>query len=236
MIEVLIVDDDPMVSQINAMYLSEIKGFNLAGVASSVSEATNFIENNSVDLILLDIYMPERDGLSLLSYIRKSQKDIDVIVISAASDTQTIHKALQNGAADYIIKPFQLDRFKHALLTYSQKNRVILEQSELDQKELDQLLLDFQSNNKGASLPKGLTKDTLIRIWNYILHIDKDFSTELLAENIGISRISIRKYLTFLEKISVLKSYTSHGGIGRPLTMFKVVQAKKHKINPYLKE
>src|SRR5699024_3996319 len=191
MIEVLIVDDDPMVSQINAMYLSEIKGFNLAGVASSVSEATNFIENNAVDLILLDIYMPERDGLSLLSYIRKSQKDIDVIVISAASDTQTIHKALQNGAADYIIKPFQLNRFKHDLLTYSQKNRVILEQSELDQKELDQLLLDFQSNNKGAYLPKGLTKDTLRRIWNYILHIDKDFSTELLAENIGISRISI---------------------------------------------
>ncbi|WP_249872686.1 response regulator [Oceanobacillus saliphilus] len=236
MINVLIVEDDPMVSQVNRMYLNEIDGFNLQGAASSVKEAMKFIKDMDVDLILLDIYMPEGDGFTLLTYIRQKQIDIDVIVISAASDTKSIHRALQNGATDYIIKPFQFDRFKNALVTFRERKKVVSQRESLSQEQLDQLLLDLRETTSESVLPKGLTKNTLEQIINYIGSLDTDgFSTEVLADGVGISRISIRKYLAFLEKIDVLTTYISYGNIGRPLTMYKYVAKNERNVEPYLK-
>ncbi|MBD3107079.1 response regulator [Bacillus sp. AGMB 02131] len=235
MIEVLIVDDDPMVSEINKSYLEQVDGYHLKGTASSVKEAIRFIEKNTVKLILLDIFMPETEGIQLLIKIREMQKDIDVILITAASDMRTIHKAFQFGAVDYIIKPFRFDRFEEALIKYKKQTNLLLNDSKLSQEELDHLLLKKQEKAVQEMLPKGLSKNTLREIWNYIEQKKGlDFTTEELVNTIGISRISIRKYLSFLEKIDVISSYCSYGNVGRPLTMFRSRQESARNIEPYI--
>ncbi|KGX85849.1 response regulator [Pontibacillus litoralis] len=234
MIEVLIVEDDPMVLQVNEMYLNEVDGFHLKGKASSALEAIQLINTHEFDLILLDIYMPQQNGLELLKRIRQQDINIDVIIISAASDTRSIQIALQHGAYDYIIKPFQFIRFKDALIKYQQKNH-ILQQQKLRQEELDKYLLDMSQSHSNQRLPKGLTTNTLTQIWNHITSLEENsFSIEDLVDAIHISRTSIRKYVQFLEQIDVLTSYTTYGHVGRPLTLYQYVESNQTNIDPYL--
>lgn len=235
MIEVLIVEDDPMVLEINKSYLNDIPGYHVMGAVSSVQEALTFLKATLPDLILLDIFMPEQNGLDLLTTIRQQQLDIDVILITAASDMESIHKAIQNGAFDYIIKPFRFDRFKQAMLKYKEQTRVMKEENELSQEELDHLLLEKKGMVGEVILPKGLAKNTLKEIWRFINSKNgEEFTTEDLVEAVGISRISIRKYLTFLEQIDVLASSCSYGHIGRPLTIFQCKDACDRNVEPYL--
>ncbi|MBU7591243.1 response regulator [Metabacillus halosaccharovorans] len=221
MINVLIVDDDPMVAEFNKRYLKEINGFFLVGVAHSVNEATKIINNQKVDLVLLDIYMPGENGLTLLSKIRKEKKELDVILITAASDVDKIQTALRYGAVDYLIKPFEFERFHQALISYKEKFFILSQQSKMKQKDLDELFLVKQDELTATEplkpLPKGLSKKTLTIVFNAIKGQENHaFTTDEIAEITDISRVSIRKYLKFLNEIHVIDETLTYG-IGRPL-------------------
>lgn len=219
MINVLIVDDDPMVAEFNKRYLKEIDGFTLVGVAHSVKEATKIINNQKVDLVLLDIYMPGENGLTLLNNIRIEKKELDVILITAASDADKIQTALRNGAVDYLIKPFEFKRFHQALASYREKFQLLNQEGMINQKDLDELLLVKQESPASDSskfLPKGLSRMTLHIVFNAIKkHGNSPFTTDEMAEITDISRVSIRKYLKFLNEIHVIDETLTYG-IGRP--------------------
>ena len=97
MIDVLIVEDDPMVRELNKRYLSQVEGFQLKGIAASFQEALTFLREEHIDLILLDIYMPGRNGVELLTEIRRQNQAVDVIVISAASEMDVVQKRCGSG-------------------------------------------------------------------------------------------------------------------------------------------
>jgi CitB family two-component system response regulator MalR len=77
----MIVEDDPMVAEFNKRYLEQIEGFTLAAVCGTVEEAMETLEREKVHMVLLDIFMPGKNGLELLSYIRGQDLPIDVLVI-----------------------------------------------------------------------------------------------------------------------------------------------------------
>jgi CitB family two-component system response regulator MalR len=235
MIRVMIIEDDPMVAEFNKRYLEQIGGFELGAVCFSVEQAMEELEKKSVDLLLLDIFMAGKHGLDLLSYIRKSEKKVDVIVISAASDIERIQKALRLGAVDYLIKPFEFERFGAALAAYQEKTVFIQNQHVLNQEELDQQILRKEENRLPEELPKGLTKDTLKILWNVIMDIKKiPFSTEDIVCRTGISRVSVRKYLKFLKDIGVLDVKVIYGTIGRPVYQHELNEEKSNVIKQYL--
>lgn len=171
-IKVLIVEDDPMVAKFNRHYLEQVQGFEFAGWAASGDEALKMLAEQEIDLLLLDIYMPGTSGLQLLSTLREQGSKADIIVISAASDNASIRKALQNGAVDYLIKPFEFARFQAALSAYREDFR-LMHKEHLSQEQLDKLLRhsapEAEEDKSGAqSLPKGLTEGTLESIWDTI--------------------------------------------------------------------
>lgn len=219
MINVLIVDDDPMVAEFNKRYLKEIDGFSLVGIAHSVNEATKIINNQKVDLVLLDIYMPGENGLTLLNKLRIEKKELDVILITAASDADKIQTALRNGAVDYLIKPFEFNRFHQALTSYQEKFHLLNQDGMINQKDLDELLLVKQespTSEPSKCLPKGLSRMTLNIVFDAIKkHGNHPFTTDEMAEITDISRVSIRKYLKFLNEIHVIDETLTYG-IGRP--------------------
>jgi len=235
MINVMIVEDDPMVAEINKQYLAKIDGFRLAATVNSVAEAIRFLGKNDIQLILLDIFMPGKQGLELLAYLRKNDLEIDVIIISAATDLERIKKALRYGVVDYLIKPFEFERFNAALATYLEQTRLINKQDSISQQELDNLLLHRDEAVIAEELPKGLTKDTLKKVWDAIHGLkDGPFSIDEVANVVGISRVSARKYLNFLKDLGILEVKVIYGTVGRPVYQHEYNKFKEHLIKNFL--
>ncbi|MGG3522079.1 response regulator [Bacillus pseudomycoides] len=230
MIKVLIVEDDPMVAMLNKHYLEQVGGFELVHIANSVKEAVEILKESSIDFILLDIFMPVDTGFELLLHIRNQEKEIDVIMISAVHDMGSIKKALQYGVVDYLIKPFTFERFKEALTAYREKFIFMKEQQKISQSELDTLILQKEKveTHVNKELPKGLTRQTLQLIWKQIesLH-GQVFTTDEMAQLVGISRVSIRKYVMFLTEIGVLENEMVYQHVGRPVSKLRCIDENK---------
>ncbi len=129
---------------------------------------------------------------------------------------------------DYLIKPFQFARFQEALSAYREKHQVQEQRDTLSQAELDNLIRrsNTPSPTDRIRLPKGLTKLTLQSIWEWIKGHKQGFSTEEMATEIGISRVSCRKYLVYMAEIGVLDTDIFYGSVGRPVYLYKLVPAK----------
>ncbi len=231
MINVLIVDDDPMVAELNRRYLEQVDGFRWQGSVSTIQAAKQMLLEGDapIDLVLLDIYMQKDNGLDLLPVIRQMPNNVDVIMISSASDMPAIKKALRYGVVDYLIKPFQFTRFQEALSAYREEHELLEQTAALNQSELDTLIR--RNNNRvtpdKTKLPKGLTKLTLQSVWEWVKQSRKQaFSTEEMAAEIGISRVSCRKYLVYMAEIGVLDTDIFYGSVGRPVYLYKLVPAK----------
>jgi len=104
MIKAIVVEDDMMVAAINRQYLSAVPDIRIAGVFHSGKEALNYLEGHQVDLIILGIYMPGFTGLELLSHLRQSRCPAEVIMVTAANDTECLDIALKMGILDYLMQ------------------------------------------------------------------------------------------------------------------------------------
>jgi two-component system, CitB family, response regulator MalR len=237
MIRVLIIEDDPMVAEFNRRYLQEVNGFTLAGIVHNVKEAREYLQSEQVDLILLDVYMPGPTGLDLLRYIREKNILADVILITAAADKENIQTALRYGAVDYLIKPFEFERFQQALIQYKEKYHFFENHQVLRQKDLDKRILTAEQQLVGASiedLPKGLTSSTLEAIIKVIQTKDNtQFSTDDISEITLISRVSVRKYLKFLADTGILEESLTYG-VGRPGYLYRLKEDKLGQLNRFL--
>lgn len=235
MIKVLIVEDDPMVSEMNKFYLQQVEGFREDGLASSVEEALGMLAEKSYDLILLDIYMKESNGLALLSEIRRRGLRVDVIVISAASDKESIQEALQNGAVDYLIKPFEFSRLRAALMAYKEQNRLFRTQNRLNQSELDKLSRFKQERTASQELAKGFTRQTLQTVWRAVeASASELFSAEDISGLSGLSRVSVGKYLVGLTEMGVLEMDLVYGSVGRPVQKYRIAPNGRILISQYI--
>ena len=143
MINVLIVDDDAMVADLNRLYVNRVEGFSCCGVASTLNQAEALIANpgQPIDLVLLDVYMQQDNGLDLLPIIRASGRPIDVIMISSASDAaQQSRRPCTSGVVDYLIKPFQFPRFEEALNGWKAKRSLMGSHQYYEQADVDRLI------------------------------------------------------------------------------------------------
>ncbi|MFG6494912.1 response regulator [Fictibacillus sp. UD] len=220
-ITVLLIEDDPMVQEINKAFIEKVKGFKVIATASNGTEGLKQIKKKKPDLVMLDIYMPEQDGVETLQQIRMEKIQVDVIVITAANDLQTIRSMLQNGAFDYIIKPFNYERIHKALEKYRAYHSTISPSGSVTQKDLDDLFFSEQQQLKASvDLPKGLNELTLKQIQSFLQNQTEEKSAEEVAEGIGIARVTARRYLDYLVKNGSITMDIQYGTIGRPVNRY----------------
>lgn len=115
MSKVVIVEDDPMVGLINKKYLEQIGNMMIYGPVMTEEEVFKYIENEKIDLILLDEYLPQKKGMDILKELRNKGYFGDVIMITAANSQNEVEKAYAYGVIDYLIKPFEFERFQEAI-------------------------------------------------------------------------------------------------------------------------
>lgn len=216
MIQVLIVEDDPMVADLNRRYLAKIEGFKTKGIAGSYQQALEMLALGGIDLVLVDIFMPGLNGLELLAKIREVGHGVDIIMVTAARDTDSVKQALRLGAVDYLIKPFEFERLAMALQKYKARVDAIHSRELVCQRDID---TQFLERPACCSLPKGLDKNTLHMIKG-LINKSGAFTIEEMAKHAGISRVTLRKYLDYLVDNGRLTIELVYGPVGRPVNRY----------------
>lgn len=220
--KVLIVDDDPMVAMINGQYVQKNKDFLVCGTCRNGQEAISFLENNKVDLVILDVYMPLMDGVETLKQIREKKFDVEVIMVTAANDTTTLENTMHLGVIDYLIKPFAFERFQVALEKFETKINAIKNASVLDQSCVDSII---GSTRKivHKDYPKGIQEKTLQKIQNYLESKQSWVNGDSISESVGLSSVTIRHYMTYLVQNGMVKESINYETGGRPSVLYKKI-------------
>lgn len=219
-IKVLIVDDDPMVAEINKSFTEAVDGFRVVGIARNGREAIELIQDKQPDLMILDIYMPEADGHEVLASLRNSDVSLDVIMITAADDGATVSRVLRSGVVAYLVKPFKFERYRAALESYRNFRRKVLQKSTLGQADIDGLLVTRSEN--ADSIPKNLHTQTLERVVDFLARQGDLRSAEDVAAGAGISRVTARRYLEYLVKQGMVQMTLDYLSVGRPIHRFAI--------------
>lgn len=220
MINVLIIEDDPMVAHINNTYVNSVDGFKVVGIAKNYTEAISFIKKQEVNLLLLDIYLPKGDGISILREIRGKQIECDVIMVTASSEIDKIDEAFKYGVVDYLIKPFEYERLKMSLINYQSRHSTLSGDKEITQSDIDREFVS-RVNLEDDRIPKGLNNLTLNRI-SRILEEKKSFvRIDEISDEIGLTNVTVRKYMDYLEKIGYVIKEIEYGSVGRPSFLYK---------------
>ncbi|KOS69644.1 regulator [Lysinibacillus contaminans] len=231
-IHVLLIEDDPMVREVNRQFIERIEGFKLVGYAGNGIEGLEKVKDLKPDLVFMDIFMPEQDGMVTLGKIREEHLVVDVIAVTAANDMPTIQRILHLGVYDYIMKPFTFERIEQTLKNYQAYKIKMKDMQDLTQHDLDHLmqqrLPELQTSPVASQkieieeLPKGFNRATLDKVLAYIEESKKAVSAEDVANYIGTARVTARRYLDFLEKQSKLKVDIQYGNVGRPIHRYYI--------------
>ncbi|ARI76402.1 response regulator [Halobacillus mangrovi] len=219
-IQVLLIEDDPMVQEVNRQFIERVPNFQVVDTASDGKEGVKLANQLAPDLIVLDIYMPGQDGIHTLKEIRSHAFDIDVIVITAANDKETIRSMFQHGAKDYIIKPFKFERLQQSLMNYRSYRLKMSGSGEMKQQHIDHLITNQLESGGVKELPKGLNQQTLEQITTFLNQQSDALSAEQVADGIGIARVTARRYLDYLQKNGEVDIDIQYGGVGRPVNRY----------------
>ena len=220
--KILIIEDDPMVAMIHKEYFKRKEISNDLNHVSTLEEAKEFLANSDTDLIVLDNYLADGQGIEFLPEL----KGYPIIMITAANDVQTVEAALTNGVVDYLVKPFTYERFSQAI-DKVQDYMDLLSKEKINQDLIDDYLNSGRVEEEEDSLPKGLSRITLKKVLENIKEQETGFTTQQVADALDISRITIRKYLNHLVNINVLSEDAEYYTSGRPVSVFTVVSDNK---------
>lgn len=216
-IRTLIVDDDFRVASIHRDFIERIPSFTVVGIAHTASDALTRAAADRPDLVLLDIYLPDRSGLEVLRELHSTGRPpVDVIAITAANDVETLRSALQGGVVHYLVKPFQFNAFREKLESYAALRSRLRQVREIDQDEIDEVFATLRAGSTAPTLPKGLSPATFALVARTLRGIEDDLSAEEVADRTGVSRVTSRRYLDRLARTGLVQVTMRYGKTGRP--------------------
>ena len=222
MYHVMIIEDDPMVASINRQYVEATPSFQTDRVFKSGTEALEYLKDHTTDLIILDYYTPLMNGDIFIDRLHAMGKTPAIIMVTSANDTDIVRSLLSRGVLDYLVKPFEYARFRTALERFAAQQEYLRgARPSLSQNAIDQL---FAGPDPAADsvpqLSKGLNEATL----NMILaeHPEGLFTSEQIAEQIHLSRITIRRYMNYLVDIGEIVSSIDYKTGGRPSIQYSL--------------
>lgn len=216
-IDVLIVEDDPMVVEVNQGFVNAVPGFKVVGVARTGKEAVRLAARLKPALTLLDVYLPDMSGLAALQEIRRLGLPTDVMLVTAAQDAETIKNAFRYGAVDYIIKPFKFNRLRSALENFAFLYNRLNKKAQLEQDDIDRLARRravAATEETAEGMPKGLNEVTLKQVLLLLIKEEASLSAEEVAAALGLARVTARRYLEYLYQLGKVTVELQYGSVG----------------------
>jgi len=223
-IKVVIAEDDYRIAQVQEQFLQKVTDVKLVGKALNAKETLDLLGANEVDLLLLDIYMPDELGTELLPKIRERYPQVDVIMVTAATERAMLEKAVKYGVFNYLLKPVTMKKFVDTIEDYKRKKKLLSTSEEVDQSMIDRY---FGSINQTAAiqkdLPTGVDRHTLDKVKDVVKKL-KGVSIDEMSEEMGVSRTTARRYLEYLVSIDVCVAKHEYGIVGRPQRKYYLVE------------
>lgn len=227
MINVLVVDDDFHVAEINSAYVARVPGFTVVGRAHNAAQALLSLERTAVDLVLLDHYLPDETGVTLVRRLRQLGHHTDVIMVTAARDLATVQLAQRYGALHYLVKPFTYSGLRARLESYAALRRSLDETaraSEAGQDQIDRIFSAFKTAEPPRpALPKGHSTATVGLIRGTLTRSALPLSAHEVATHSGVSRSTAQRYLKYLEGVGHVRLTLKYGDTGRPEHLYSWV-------------
>ena len=219
MYKVLIVEDDPMVAMINEQYIARNPNFHVLGTCGDGQKALELLEHTSVDLVVMDVYMPVVNGLEAMRALRNKQIDSDFIMVTAANDRETLEEALRLGVIDYLVKPFTFDRFQQALDKFLLQRQALYKVDSLNQKTIDSIITTQRP-------PETPPKDVQIKTMNLLYETLKNqkgvwLTGEEIAQISGLTSVTVRRYMNYLAETGKIDCEINYETGGRPCMKYK---------------
>ena len=220
MYKVLIVEDDPMVAMINEQYVGRNPDFKVVGSCRNGQEALDFLKKETVDLVILDVYMPYMDGVQTLKQIRENKIKCEVIMVTAANDTETLEDTMHLGVIDFLIKPFAYERFQVSLTKFCSKLKALKSATVLNQSSVDYIIANSSGANE-KDYTKGIQEKTLSVILEYLENNSGWQNGDTIASNVNLSSVTIRHYMNFLVKKGQVAEKINYETGGRTSMLYK---------------
>lgn len=216
---VVIVEDDPMVSLLDRTFTEKDTRFRVVQTFQDGRSALEWLCQNPVDLVVLDVYMPLFTGVELLHALRARAVPVDAIMVTAANDVSTVDQLLKMGVVDYLVKPFTYERFQQALDTFC-RHREAVTGEEVTQGELDKLFATPDAGDHNT--PKGLQESTLNKIRN-CLHAapPEGMPSEAISKQTNLSVVTVRRYANYLVERGEAFSTVNYDTGGRPCRLYR---------------
>ena len=219
MYRTVIIEDDPVITQLNRQYVEKDSRFTVVQTFSAAHPALFWLRNNLVDLIILDMYMPQMSGLELLRILRAEGVNADVIMVTSADDAATIESFIRLGVTDYLIKPFGYERFQDTI--HQDPNHP----HNFTQNQLDNVLLHLTASSPPPApggMPKGLQSQTLTLLQDYLKENPQGHTCDDIASHVGLSVVTVRRYMNYLAEQHLVDSDMDYNTGGRPCIVYKL--------------
>ncbi len=222
---ILIVEDDPMVRKITRGFVKKMDPGHEVFEAAGIERAKEHLVTEAIDLVLLDVYLDDDHGPDLLDWIRKERYDVDVILITADNSAQTVEKAFRLGSVDYLIKPFQYQRFTEAIDKVLLRRNQLEENRPLDQARIDRMI-GTQQRAEIRSLGKGINPSTYEKIHAVLIEAQEPMSAVEIADRTDLARVTVRRYLEYMVEESHAVEHLQYGKVGRPKKFYTLPERK----------
>jgi len=215
-ISVLVVEDEPVAAAAHQAYVERVGGFTVSGVAHSGQVALRLLQSGPVDLVLLDLRLPDMSGLDLCRRMRAAGLSSDVIAVTSVRDLSAVQSAVSLGIVQYVLKPFTYRSLADKLERYAEYHAAVAQpRAAAAQSEVDDVISMLRGADPSTA-PRGVTAETLRGVTAALHEAPAGMSASEVAGICGISRVTARRYLEHLAQSGAVRRTARYGGGGRP--------------------
>ncbi len=223
-IGVLVIEDEPVAADAHVAYVERVRGFAVRGKALNGASAIRLLGDPSsrIDLVLLDIYLPDMHGLDVVRAMRTAGHRADVIAVTSARDLKVVRAAVSLGIVQYLLKPFTFAALREKLERYAAYRLQLAGDVAISQQEVDRVLATLRGSDSGG-LPKGMSRESLDAVVMVLRPSSESLSASEVAEVVGASRVTARRYLEYLASSALVVRHARYGSAGRPEVEYRWV-------------
>ena len=224
MITVLIVEDEPLIAEAHRTYLTRLQGFTVVGLAHTARDAMRIASEaeSPVDLVLLDLGLPDASGIALASALSGLRPAPDIIAITSERDLEMVRAAVAHGALAYLLKPFTFAAFRDRLERYRRYRDALPAGTDAaSQAEVDRALGELRISTDRSVAPKGAAPATTDEIARAVRDRADGLTADEAAKLVGVSRVTAWRYLERLADDGTVTRITEYGKTGRPSTRYQ---------------
>jgi len=220
MLRVLVVEDEPTAAAAHGEYVGRVPGFELAAVAHTGREALRALAGRDIDVVLLDMNLPDMHGLDIVRTMRANGDSTDVIAVTSARELDVVRRSASLGIMQYLLKPFLFSALRERLESCAAFREELAGREVVSNQQAVDRLLSQPHATTTNPLPKGMSPESLEVFTTLLQEQEASLSSTEAAQRTGTSRVTARRYLEYLCEIGLAARRPRYASTGRPVVEY----------------